>query len=112
MTFRRTVMQDMITSLTTILTWLVLLLCVAVVVLLGLSAWHLQWHRRRPLLGVMAMALVVGATGVSLMLLSQKAHSWTGRLLPLAAPLLMVSRCQQRMFPRCKSHCCPLRLRC
>jgi hypothetical protein len=39
----------------------------------------------------MAMALVVGATGMSLMLLTQKADSWTGLLLPLAALLLMVS---------------------
>jgi hypothetical protein len=91
MTFRRTVMQDMITSFTTIMTWLVLLLCAAVVVLLGLSAWPPQWRRRRALLGVMAMAMVMEATGMSLMLLSQKAHSWTGLLLPLAALLLMVS---------------------
>ena len=84
-------MQDIVTSFTTIMTWLVLLLCVAVVVLLGLTAWHLQWNRRRALLGDVLMALVVLATGVSLLLLSQKAHTWTRLLLPLAAPLLLVS---------------------
>jgi amino acid transporter len=84
-------MQDMITSLTTIMTWLVLLLCLVVVVLLGLVAWHLPSNRRRAFLGGALMALVVLATGVSLLLLSQKAQSWTRLLLPLAAPLLLVS---------------------
>jgi hypothetical protein len=91
LTFRRTMMQDMITSLTTIMTWLVLLLCLVVVVLLGLVAWHLPSNRCRAFLGGALMALVVLATGVSLLLLSQKAQSWTWLLLPLAAPLLLVS---------------------
>jgi amino acid transporter len=84
-------MQDMITSLTTIMTWLVLLLCLVVVVLLGLVAWHLPSNRRRAFLGGALMALVVLATGVGLLLLSQKAQSWTRLLLPLAAPLLLLS---------------------
>jgi hypothetical protein len=46
----------------------VLLLCVSVVVLLGLAAWHLQWNRPRALLRVVVMALVVLATGVGLLL--------------------------------------------
>ena len=84
-------MQDIVTSFTTIMTWLVLLLCLVVVVLLGLAAWHLPQDRYRALLGVVAMTLVVGATGISLVLLSQKAHSWTWLLLPLAASLLVTS---------------------
>jgi amino acid transporter len=84
-------MQEIVTSFTTIMTWLVLLLCVAVVVLLGLTARHLHWNRRRALLGVVLMALVVLATGASLLLASQKAHTWTRLLLPLAAPLLLLS---------------------
>jgi hypothetical protein len=84
-------MQEIVTSFTTIMTWLVLLLCVAVVVLLGFTARLLQSNRRRALLGVVLMALVVLATGVSLLLLSQKAHTWTRLLLPLAAPLLLLS---------------------
>jgi amino acid transporter len=84
-------MQDIIASFTTIMTWLVLLLCLVVVVLLGLAAWHLPSNRRRALLGVVLMALVDLATGVSWLLLSEKAQSWSRLLLPLAAPLLLLS---------------------
>ncbi len=83
-------MQDIIASFTTIMTCLVLLLCLVVVVLLGLAAWSLPSNRRRALLGVVLMALVVLATGVGWLLLSRKAQSWTRVLLPLAAPLLLV----------------------
>jgi hypothetical protein len=84
-------MPDIVTSFTTVMTWVVLLLCGAVIVLLGLAAWHLPSNRCRALLGVVAMALVVGAIGISLVLLSQKVHSWIRLLLPLAAPLLVAS---------------------
>jgi hypothetical protein len=40
-------MQETIASFSTIMTWLVLFLCLVVVVLLGLAAWHLPAHRRR-----------------------------------------------------------------
>ncbi len=84
-------MQDIVASFTTVMTWLVLLLCLVVVVLLGLAAWHLPSNRCRALLGVMLMALVDLATGVSLLLLSEIAQSWSRLLLPLAAPLLLLS---------------------
>jgi hypothetical protein len=84
-------MQDIIASFTTIMTWLVLLLCLVVVVLLGLAAWHLPSNRRRALLGVVLMALVDLATGISWLSLSEIAQSWTRLLLPLAAPLLLLS---------------------
>ncbi len=84
-------MQDIVASFSTVMTWLVLLLCLVVVVLLGLAAWHLPSHRRRALLGVMLMALVDLAAGVGLLLLPQQAQSWSRLLLPLAAPLLLLS---------------------
>ncbi|HEX9131090.1 MAG TPA: hypothetical protein VF844_02235 [Ktedonobacteraceae bacterium] len=84
-------MQDIVASFTTVMTWVVLLLCLVVVVLLGLAAWHLPSNRCRALLGVVLMALVVLATGVGWLLLSRKAQSWTRLLLPLAAPLLLLS---------------------
>jgi amino acid transporter len=84
-------MQDIVASFSTVMTWLVLLLCLVVVVLLGLAAWHLPSNRSRALLGVMLMVLVVLATGVSLLLLSEIAQRWSRLLLPLAAPLLLVS---------------------
>jgi len=84
-------MQEIIASFSTIMTWMVLLLCLVVVVLLGLAAWHLPSHRRRALLGVVLMTLVVLATGVGWLLLSRKAQSWGRFLFPLAAPLLLLS---------------------
>jgi amino acid transporter len=84
-------MQEIIASFTTVMAWVVLLLCLVVVVLLGLAAWHLPSNRRRALLGVVFMTLVVLATGVGWLLLSQKAQSWSRLLLPLAAPLLLLS---------------------
>jgi amino acid transporter len=84
-------MQEMIPSFSTIMAWVVLLLCLVAVVLLGMSAWHLPQDRRRALFGVVAMALVVAATAISQVLLSQKGHSIARLLLPLAAPLLMFS---------------------
>jgi hypothetical protein len=84
-------MQDTITSFSTIMTWLVLLLCLVVVVLLGLAAWHLPSHRRRALQGVVLMALVVLAAGIGWLLLSEIAQSWSRLLLPLATPLLLLS---------------------
>jgi len=84
-------MQEIIASFTTVMTWVVLLLCLVVVVLLGLAAWHLPLNRRRALLGVVLMALVVFATGVGWLLLSEIAHSWSRLLLPFAAPVLLLS---------------------
>ena len=84
-------MQDIVASFTTVMTWLVLLLCLVVVVLLGLAAWHLPSNRCRALLGVVLMALVDLATGVGWLLLSEIAQSWSRLLLPLAAPLLLLS---------------------
>jgi amino acid transporter len=63
-------MQEIIASFSTIMTWMVLLLCLVVVVLLGLAAWHLPSNRRSALLGVVLMTLVVLATGVGWLLLS------------------------------------------
>jgi hypothetical protein len=74
-----------------LMTWLVLLLCLVVVMLLGLSAWHLPSERRRALLGVVLMALMELATGASWLLLSRKVQSWSRLLLPLAAPLVLLS---------------------
>src|SRR6266699_132923 len=84
-------MQEIIASFTTVMTWVVLLLCLVVVVPLGLAAWHLPLNRRRALLGVVLMALVVFATGVGWLLLSEIAHSWSRLLLPFAAPVLLLS---------------------
>lgn len=84
-------MQEIIANFSSIMTWLVLLLCLVIVVLLGLAAWYLPSHRRRALLGVLFMALVVAATGIGWFLLSRKAQSWSRLLLPLAAPLLLLS---------------------
>jgi amino acid transporter len=92
-------MQKIIASFSSIMTWLVLLLCLVVVVLLGLSAWHPPSHRRRALLGVVLMTLVVVAIGMGWFLLSQKAQSWSRLLLPLAAPLLLLSM-YHLSFPR------------
>jgi hypothetical protein len=84
-------MLDVVASFSTVMTWLALGLSLIGVVLLGLAAWHLPQDRYRALLGVVAMTLVVIATGSSLLLLSQNGHPWTQLLLSLAAPLLMVS---------------------
>ena len=84
-------MQEIILSFSTTMTWVVLPLCLVAVVLLGMSAWHLPQDRCRALLGVVAMALVVAATAISQVLLSQKGHSIARLLLPLAAPLLVFS---------------------
>jgi hypothetical protein len=84
-------MQDTVTSFTTVMTWLVLLLCLIVAVLLGLAAWHLPSNRHRAFLGVVIMALVDLAAGVGLLLLSEITQSWTRLLLPLAVPLLLLS---------------------
>lgn len=84
-------MQEMISSFSTSMMWVILLLCLVVVVVLGVSTWYLPQDRRRALLGVVAMALVVGAAGISQMLLSQEVHSLARLLLPLAAPLLVFS---------------------
>jgi hypothetical protein len=84
-------MQEIIPSFSTIMMWVVLLFCLVVVVLMGVSAYSLPQNRRCAFLGVMAMALVWGAAGISQVLLSQKGHSLARLLLPLAAPLLMFS---------------------
>jgi hypothetical protein len=52
-------MQEVVTSFTTVMTWLVLGLASIVVVLMGLAAWHLPAHRRCALAGVLGMALVM-----------------------------------------------------
>jgi hypothetical protein len=88
-------MQEVIASFTTVMTWLALLLCSTVVVLLALAAWHLPTHRSRALAGVLGMALVLAAVAVSLLLLAAR-HPQRGTvlsqlLLPLAAPLLLAS---------------------
>jgi hypothetical protein len=92
-------MQETISSLSTSMTWLVLLLCLVVVVLLGLAAWYLPSNRHRALLGVLLMALVVVATGVGWLLLSRKAQSWSRLLLPLAVPLLLLSLYRLSFLP-------------
>ncbi|MFL5662214.1 MAG: hypothetical protein ACJ8BW_12810 [Ktedonobacteraceae bacterium] len=65
------------------------------VVLLGLGAWHLHAHRRRALVGVLGMVLELVAVAASLLLLATH-HLHHGPLLsqlllPLVAPLLMMS---------------------
>jgi hypothetical protein len=88
-------MQEVVASFTTVMTWLVLLLSSIAVVLLGLGAWRLPAHRCRALFGVFGMALVLAATEAGLLLLA--AHHPQGSpllsqlLLPLVAPLLMLS---------------------
>jgi amino acid transporter len=87
-------MQEVVATFTTVMTWLVLLLSSAAVVLLGLDAWHLQPHRRRALLGVGGMALVLVVTVASLFLLAAhvpRIGTWSQLLLLLAAPILVVS---------------------
>jgi hypothetical protein len=88
-------MQEVIASFTTVMTWLVLLLSSIAVVLLGLAAWHLPDHRRHALAGVLGMAFVLTAGTVSLLLLTahhpQHNSVLSPLLLPLVAPLLMVS---------------------
>lgn len=85
-------MQDVITNFTTVMTWLVLFLCFAAVLLLGLAAWQLPPHaRRRAFIGVMAMVLIVLSAGSSLYLLPQIDHLWSGLLLPLAVGMLVAS---------------------
>lgn len=96
-------MQEVVASFTTVMTWLVLLLSSIAVVLLGLGAWHLPAHRCRALFGVLDMASVLAATAVSLLLLA--AHHPQGSpllsqlLLPLVAPLLMLSLCRLSFPP-------------
>ena len=92
-------MQEMIPRFSTIMTWVVLLLCLVAIVLLGVSTWHLLQNRRRVLLGVVAMVLVVAATAISQVLLSQKGHSIARLLLPLAVPLLVFSLCRLSFPP-------------
>ncbi len=88
-------MQEVVASFTTVMTWLVLLMSGIAVVLLGLAAWHLPAPRHVALFGVLGMALVLAATAASLLLLA--AHHPQGSpvlsqlLLPLVAPLLMLS---------------------
>jgi hypothetical protein len=84
------VTQEMISLFSPIMTWIILLLCLLVVVLAGISACHLPQDRPHALLGVIAMALVVGSTAMSQVLLLRKAHSLARLLLPLASPLLML----------------------
>ena len=83
--------QDIVTSFSITMTWLVLLLCLVAIMLLGLAAWYLPQNRRRALFGVILMALVVLAAGGSFLFLSHKAQSLARLLLPLATPLLLVS---------------------
>jgi hypothetical protein len=88
-------MQEVVASFTTAMSFFVLPMSSIAVVLLGLGAWHLPAHRCRALFGVLGMALVLAATAVSLLLLA--AHHPQGSpllsqlLLPLVAPLLMLS---------------------
>ncbi len=83
-------MQEIISSFSSIMTWIILLLCLVVVMSLGVVVWHLRQDRLRVLLGVMAMALLVGLIAMSQVLLSRNAHSLARLLLPLAGPLLML----------------------
>ncbi len=88
-------MQEVVASFTTVMTWLILLLSSIAVMLLGLGAWHLPAHRRRALIGVLGMALVLAAKAASLLLLAahhpQHGPLLSQLLLPLVAPLLMIS---------------------
>lgn len=84
-------MQEIFSSFSTTMTWIVLLFCLVVVILMGVSASSLPQNRCRAFLGVMAMALVWGTAGISQILLSQKGNSPSRLLLPLAVPLLMFS---------------------
>jgi hypothetical protein len=88
-------MQEVIASFTTVMTWLALLLCSTVVVLLALAAWHLPTHPGRALAGVLGMALVLAAVAVSLLLLAarhpQRGTMLSQLLLPLVTPLLLAS---------------------
>jgi hypothetical protein len=88
-------MQEVVASFTAVMIWLILLLSSIAVVLLGLGAWHLPAHRCRALFGVLGMALVLAATAAGLLLLAayhpQGSPLLSQLLLPLVAPLLMVS---------------------
>lgn len=87
-------MQEVVASFTTVMSLFVLGLGSIAVVLLGLAAWHLPDHRRRALVGVLAMALVLAAVSASLLLLAAHHQSHgpllSQLLLPLVAPLLML----------------------
>jgi hypothetical protein len=85
-------MQEMVTSFTMVMTWIILGLASVAVVLLTLSAWQLPSHQGRALLGVGGMVLVLVGTVASVFLLAGRTpRSGTSLqlLLPLAAALLM-----------------------
>jgi L-asparagine transporter-like permease len=87
-------MQEVITSFSTVMTWLILLLSSITVVLLIQSARHLQSHQFRAFLGVGGMVLVLVVTvGIVFLLAGHASRSgtWSQLLLPLVAALLMAS---------------------
>lgn len=87
-------MQEVITSFSTVMTWLILLLSSITIVLLIQSARHLQSHQFRAFLGVGGMLLVLVVTVGIVFLLARHASrsgTWSQLLLPLVAALLMAS---------------------
>lgn len=85
-------MQEVITSFSTVMTWLILLLSSIAVVLLMLSARHLQSHQFRAFLGVGGMVLVLVVTVAIVFLLAghaSRSGTWSQLLLPLVAALLI-----------------------
>lgn len=85
-------MQEMVTSFTTVMTWIILGLASVAIVLLTLSALQLPSHQGRALLGVGGMVLVLMGTVASMSLLAGRTpRSGTSLqlLLPLVAALLM-----------------------
>lgn len=85
-------MPEIVTSFTTVLTWIVLGLASIAVVLLTLSVWQPPSHQARALLGVGGMVLVLLGTVVSVFLLAGRVPQSGPSLqplLPLVAGLLM-----------------------
>jgi hypothetical protein len=85
-------MQEVVTSFTTVMTWMILGLASVAVALLTLSAWQLPAHQARALLGVGGMVLVLLGTVASRFLLAGRAPQSGPSLqplLPLVAGLLM-----------------------
>jgi hypothetical protein len=80
-------MPEVVTSFTTVMTWMILGLASVAVTLLMLSAWQLPSHQGRALLGVDGMVLVLVGTIVSVFLLAGRVPQ-SGPSLQLVLPLV------------------------
>lgn len=84
-------MQESLALFSTIMTWLLLGLGLAAIVLLGLAASQLPAGRGRALGGVAVMALILVLAGLDLLLPLHASSVWKRLLLPLAAPVLLLA---------------------